>query len=344
MDPDEEEWQVVEELHDDTYEGEASVPDQQIKAVLYDDNHEIIAESTPVTIPIDDHNHETLEEQDEHHHHEGDAGEQVNAQVEIDGLAPHYHTGDSIDLTAIYQHDSHNGHWHWYTLAPDKDEWELVEEMYQDTYEGKATTPGLEIKAVLYDNDHEVIAESNAETIVIDDHTDHDPHIWMDPLRMIDMAEIIKEELTELDPGSVEIYEENFNTLKNKLTELDQRFTDLLSEKENKYIIVPHSAFGYWEERYGVEQITISGLSSSEEPSQKDLVEVMEAAETFDIEYILYEQNSDNRLARVVEDEIGAQNLMIHNLEVRTEEDIENDEDYISLMEYNLEILDEVTK
>ncbi len=70
----------------------------------------------------------------------------------------------------------------------------------------------------------------------------------------------------------------------------------------------------------------------------------MEAAEEFDLEYILFEQNSENRLSRVVQDEIGAEALTIHNLEVRTEEDIEDGEDYISLMEYNLEILDQVTK
>nr|WP_307479900.1 zinc ABC transporter substrate-binding protein [Cytobacillus purgationiresistens] len=37
-------------------------------------------------------------------------------------------------------------------------------------------------------------------------------------------------------------------------------------------MIVPHAAFGYWEERYGVKQIAISGLSSEEEPSQKELI------------------------------------------------------------------------
>ena len=48
--------------------------------------------------------------------------------------------------------------------------------------------------------------------------------------------------------------------------------------------------------------------------------------------------------SKVIQDEIGAEALTIHNLEVRTEEDIENERDYISLMEDNLEILDQVTK
>ncbi|MEI3614193.1 hypothetical protein [Pseudogracilibacillus sp. SO30301A] len=44
-------------LHDNAYEGEAVIPEQQIKAVLYDDDHGIIAESAPVTITIDEHDH-----------------------------------------------------------------------------------------------------------------------------------------------------------------------------------------------------------------------------------------------------------------------------------------------
>ncbi|MEI3597912.1 MULTISPECIES: hypothetical protein [unclassified Oceanobacillus] len=41
------------------------------------------------------------------------------------------------------------------------------------------------------------------------------------------------------------------------------------------------------------------------------MVAIMETAEEFDLEYILFEQNSENRLSRVVQDEIGAQDLII---------------------------------
>lgn len=373
LDPDEDDWQVVDDLHDNAYEGEAVISEQQIKAVLYDDDHGVIAESAPVTITIDDHGHDhghEHHEQEEHgnehedhaheeyshdhhdeqedsehdHHHTEHKDSDEYYAIKVDGLAAHYHTGDQITLTASYEDGSDEDHWHWYTLVPGSEEWEVARGQHHDTYEGEADLSGLQIKAVLYGDDHEVIAESESKTIIIDDHTDHDPHIWVDPLRMIDLAEIIKDELIALNPDSAGLYQDNLAVLKDNLTELNQRFMELLSQKENKSIIVPHSAFGYWEERYGVQQITISGLSSSEEPSQKDLVAVMEAAEEFDLEYILFEQNSDNRLSRIVQDEIGAQALTIHNLEVRTEEDIENEEDYISLMEYNLEILDQVTK
>lgn len=369
LDPDAEDWEMVEGLYENTYKDEVSISGQQVKAVLYDDNHEVTAESLPVTIVIDEHGHGNHENEEYSHDEDGDhdshdehnghshkdneahehEAEEHNHEeevygVEIAGLAGHYHTGDTITLTAAPEEATDNDHWHWFTLAPDAEEWEIVEDLHGDTYEREANLSGLQIKAVLYNDNHKVVAESEPQTITIDDHTDHDSHIWVDPLRMIQIAEKIKEELIALNPDDMEFYNENFAVLKDKLTELDQSFIDLLSKKENKYIIVPHSAFGYWEARYGVKQITINGLSSGDQPSQKELVEVMAAAEEYNLGYVLYEQNSDNRLSKVVQKETGTKAATIHNLEVRTVEDIENGEDYISLMEYNLEILDKVMK
>ncbi len=161
---------------------------------------------------------------------------------------------------------------------------------------------------------------------------------------MIEISRIIKDEMIALNPDAKADYNANYDALEAELLALDEEFSELLEMKENKHIIVPHAAYGYWEERYGIEQIAISGLSSSQEPSQKQLTEVIDKAEEHNLDYILYEQNSPNRLSEVIQEQIGAEALTIHNLSVLTDEDINNHEDYISLMKYNLEILDQVTK
>lgn len=176
------------------------------------------------------------------------------------------------------------------------------------------------------------------------DHGDYDPHIWLDPLRMITIAEMIQEELININPDQHALYEKNFRQLKENMLQLDQNFKDTLLPKTNKHIIVAHAAYGYWEERYGIEQIAISGLSSGSEPSQKDLVKVVETAKDLNLTYIIFEQNSSDRVSTIVQDYIGAEALEIHNLETLTEKDIKNDEDYISLMKQNLTVLDQVTE
>lgn len=174
-------------------------------------------------------------------------------------------------------------------------------------------------------------------------HGDHDPHIWIDPQRMANMAAIIRDELIDLNPDEEERYKANFNALEEDLIILDENYTETLQAKDNKKILVSHAAYGYWEERYGIEQIAINGLSSSSEPSQKELTQIIDQAEAYNLDYIIFEQNSSNRVSEIIQEQIGAQSLTVHNLSVLTETDIENDEDYLSLMEKNLETLDKAT-
>lgn len=181
-----------------------------------------------------------------------------------------------------------------------------------------------------------------------EDGHDHDhlynPHIWIDPLRMIEMANIVHEELVALRPENADYYDQNKEKLIEQLEQLDQTFLELAEKKQHKYIIVPHAAYDYWTERYGIEQIAISGISTTEEPSQKHLTEIIQMAEKYQIEYVLYEQNTPNKIMNIIKEQTGAETETIHNLSVLTDDDIENNADYISLMEQNIETLDKVLK
>ncbi|WP_077327904.1 metal ABC transporter solute-binding protein, Zn/Mn family [Virgibacillus siamensis] len=174
-------------------------------------------------------------------------------------------------------------------------------------------------------------------------HGDKDPHIWLDPTRMLDMAGIIKGKLIDMNPENKDTYVKNFNKLKKDLLELDNHYRKTLKQKDNKEILVSHAAYGYWEERYGIEQLAISGLSSSEEPSQKELTNIIDTAKKHNLKYIIFEQNGSDRVSSILQEQLGAEALHIHNLSVLTQEDIDNGEDYLSLMKHNLGVLDKAT-
>ena len=55
------------------------------------------------------------------------------------------------------------------------------------------------------------------------------------------------------------------------MDELNEQFIAVVDQAAHKEMIVSHAAYGYWELRYGLKQMSISGLSSSSEPSQKEL-------------------------------------------------------------------------
>lgn len=171
------------------------------------------------------------------------------------------------------------------------------------------------------------------------DHGDEDPHVWIDPERSITLAENIKNALVELKPQEKELFEKNFAELKADLQSLNKDFSKLIGVKKNPKIIVSHAAYGYWEDRYGLKQIPIAGLSPSEEPSQKDLARIVSTAKKDKIKYVIFEQNVTPKVAEIIRKEIKAEPLHLHNLAVLTDQDIKNHQDYISLMKENLKTL-----
>ncbi|MBM6616672.1 metal ABC transporter solute-binding protein, Zn/Mn family [Bacillus suaedaesalsae] len=176
------------------------------------------------------------------------------------------------------------------------------------------------------------------------EHDDHnhggqDPHVWLDPLLAIQLAENILHAFEELNPAAKEEFEQNFNKLKLDLEALDSEFKTVIDTGKTKEILVSHAAYGYWESRYGLEQISVLGLTPTNEPSQQELTEIIKTAEEHNIRYLIFEQNVSSKVADIVKNEIKAEALTLHNLEAITDEDIKNNEDYFSIMKRNLETL-----
>ena len=170
-------------------------------------------------------------------------------------------------------------------------------------------------------------------------HGDFDPHVWLDPIYANELALAIKNQLAEQMPEHKDTFEQNYTELTTQLKDLDKEFSEVIGSAKRKEILVSHSAFSYWEERYGIQQISISGQSTTNEPSQKELQNLMSHAKDEKIKYVLNEQNFNSKLAKMVQEEIGAKSLTLHNLSVLTDEDIKNDETYFTLMEKNIATL-----
>jgi zinc transport system substrate-binding protein len=193
-------------------------------------------------------------------------------------------------------------------------------------------------------DEHEDEKEEESDSEEHDKEVDQDPHVWLDPSRSIILAENIKNAFVDLKPEAKEDFEENFEELKEDLESLDQQFKKLVKNAPKKTFIVSHSAYGYWEDAYGLIQIGISGLSPTNEPSQKQLKEIIIQAQENDISYILFEQNLNNKIANIIKTEVGADTLTLHNLEALTENDTKNEEDYFTIMKRNIEVLQQALK
>jgi zinc transport system substrate-binding protein len=170
-------------------------------------------------------------------------------------------------------------------------------------------------------------------------HGDVNPHVWIDPIYSIDIAASVRDALIKKMPKNKQVFEDNYQQLAQELEELNTEFETTINNAKRNKMIVTHAAFGYWETRYGLEQISISGLSTTNEPTQRELEKIISLADHEGMHYILFEQNVQSNLAEIVQKEIGARALPIHNLAILNEDNIDAKETYFSLMKQNLESL-----
>ncbi len=164
-----------------------------------------------------------------------------------------------------------------------------------------------------------------------------DPHFWLDPMRLADVADAVAERLGELDPDNAEQFNSNAAQLRSSLEELDNEFTEGLAACDNTDLVTSHNAFGYLAQAYGLTQVGITGLTPEEEPSAAGLAEVADFVEENDVGTIYYETLISSAIADAVASETGAQTAVLDPLEGLTDES--NGSDYLEVMRSNLDTL-----
>ena len=161
--------------------------------------------------------------------------------------------------------------------------------------------------------------------------------MWLSPIISQDLARSIKDALVKAQPNNKAEFEKNYNSLIKDLKALDSDYKAMATKVQNKTFFVSHAAFGYIAGTYGLNQVSVAGLNSQDEPSQQQLTKIVDQAKKDHIHYILFEQNVSSNLAKVIENDIGAQSLTLHNLSVLTNDDIKKNEDYFTLMHKNIQ-------
>ena len=168
---------------------------------------------------------------------------------------------------------------------------------------------------------------------------DVDPHVWLDPGRMIDMVEAITETLASVDPANAETYRTNAATYLAGLTGLDTEYRTGLANCRSRVIVTSHRAFGYLADRYDLRQIPIAGISPEDEPDPKTLQAIATEAKKEGVTTIFLESIAPPALAKTVANEVGAQLDLLDPIEGLTADQLKQGESYASIMRDNLKRL-----
>lgn len=157
-----------------------------------------------------------------------------------------------------------------------------------------------------------------------------DPHIWLDPVRYEAMVRAI---------GKALHAEQKAATLVARLDELDAEYRMGLKTCERRQIVTSHAAFGYLGARYGLEQVSLEGLSPEAEPSARGIERLVRLVRQSGVTTVFFETLVSPKLARTVAREAGVETAVLNPLEGLTGAQVSSGASYFSVMRSNLATL-----
>jgi zinc transport system substrate-binding protein len=163
-----------------------------------------------------------------------------------------------------------------------------------------------------------------------------DPHVWLDPTRLVSIADAVADRLAAIDPTNAAGYHQRAAELDVALNAVDSEFAGGLRNCKRRQIVTSHAAFGYLAQRYSLTQIPITGLSPEVEPTPQQLTEAAEAARKANATTIFFETLVSPKVAQAVADTIHAKTAVLDPIEGLAPD---STGDYVSVMRANLATL-----
>ena len=168
------------------------------------------------------------------------------------------------------------------------------------------------------------------------EHLAGDPHIWLDPTKLAAVTTAVGNQLAAVAPSHAADFRARAQTLVSRLNQLDKELSDGLRSCRQKDFVTSHAAFGYFADRYGLEQIAIAGLSPDEEPAPARIQQIQQEVRDRGITTIFFETLVSPDLAETIARDTGATAAVLDPIEGIKDP---GRDDYFTVMRANLAAL-----
>jgi zinc transport system substrate-binding protein len=168
------------------------------------------------------------------------------------------------------------------------------------------------------DKHEEVHHEKNDETHHDDEdekshHKDNlDPHVWLDPILVKTQAKNIYEAMIAIDSLNKKFYTKNYLNFLEELDNLDSRLKLILGKVTNSAFMVFHPSWGYFAQRYKLEQIAVE--KEGKEPKPKEIVELIHESKKHNIKVIFVAPQFSQKAAKTIARNIDGNIVTIDHL------------------------------
>jgi zinc transport system substrate-binding protein len=139
-----------------------------------------------------------------------------------------------------------------------------------------------------------------------------DPHIWLSPANVRNIAQTMAAALSEADPQNSATYQNNLNALLQDIDVLDEEIRTAFDPLTSRKFITFHPAWGYFARDYNLEQIAIE--VGGNEPSAAEMADLIKIAQEEDIYIIFAQPEFNTKAAETIAAEINGQVILVSPL------------------------------
>lgn len=132
-----------------------------------------------------------------------------------------------------------------------------------------------------------------------------DPHVWLDPSRMVTMLDRVAGALGRPIPRDYEA----------ELVDLDNQYRTRLAGCRTRTLVTTHDAFGHLARRYNLDQEPLTGLTPDAEPDPKRVAELLDLVKRQRVTTVFTEGADDAKSAESLAREAGVKTAVLRTLE-----------------------------
>jgi zinc transport system substrate-binding protein len=165
------------------------------------------------------------------------------------------------------------------------------------------------------------------------------PHIWLDPVICMKIVDRIATAFAAADPANAFFYRKNAAAYISRLAGLDREIAQTVSTFRTRDYVTFHPAWDYFARRYGLRVAGVIEEAPGKEPTPKHVQRILDAVRKMRTKVIFAEPQFSPKIADAIAQEAGAQVLMLDPIGGG-----KGRETYISLMKYNLAMMEKAMK
>lgn len=176
------------------------------------------------------------------------------------------------------------------------------------------------------------------------DEEEIDEHVWTSIENEISIAKALSDVLMDIYDDSSDTIESNRDRYISELKELDSRIRNVVENaKHDTLIFASRFPFRYFVEEYGLDYYAaFPGCAEETEPSASTIAFLIGRIKELGIGYVLDIEFGSPLMAKVIAQECGIEVRRLNSMHNITRDAFLSGANYISIMEENLKVLEEV--